>query len=54
MIVNRVGDLGLSLGIMAIFYVFKTVDFATVFATAGYFSEKTFLFLGFEFDSFLE
>ena len=35
-IVNRVGDFGLSLGIMGIFYYFKSVDFATIFATVGW------------------
>jgi len=33
MIVNRVGDVGLALGIFAVFYQFKAVDYATVFAT---------------------
>ena len=30
MLVNRVGDFGLSLGIMAIFSVFKSVDFVSL------------------------
>lgn len=34
MLVNRVGDFGLALGMMAIFYEFKCLDYATVFATA--------------------
>ena len=34
MLVNRVGDFGLALGIMGVFCLFKTVDFATVFASA--------------------
>src|SRR6202451_2620607 len=33
-IVNRVGDFGFALGIFGIFYVFKTLDFDTVFAAA--------------------
>ena len=33
MIVNRVGDVGLALGLFAVFYQFKAVDYATVFAT---------------------
>jgi NADH-ubiquinone oxidoreductase chain 5 len=33
-IVNRVGDFGLALGIFAIFYQFKAIDYATVFAMA--------------------
>lgn len=36
MLVNRVGDFGLALGIMGIFSVFKTIDFATVFACAAH------------------
>ncbi|MFQ5563733.1 MAG: NADH-quinone oxidoreductase subunit L [Parvularculaceae bacterium] len=31
-VVNRVGDFGFALGIMAVFYVFRSVDFDTVFA----------------------
>lgn len=33
LIVNRVGDFALSLGIFAIFFVFGAVDYSTVFAT---------------------
>ena len=51
MLVNRVGDFGLALGIMALFYVFKTVDFATVFACAPYMAGTKFLFCNFEFDA---
>jgi len=36
LIVNRVGDLGLSVGIFAVFYVFGSVDYSTVFATASH------------------
>jgi NADH-quinone oxidoreductase subunit L len=35
LIVNRVGDFGLSLGIFAIFFVFGAVDYSTVFASAS-------------------
>jgi NADH:ubiquinone oxidoreductase subunit 5 (subunit L)/multisubunit Na+/H+ antiporter MnhA subunit len=35
LIVNRIGDFGLSLGIFAIFFVFGAVDYSTVFATAS-------------------
>lgn len=38
-IVNRVGDFGLSLGIMGIFYYFQSVDFATIFATVGWLNQ---------------
>lgn len=48
MIVNRVGDFGFSLGIFAAFCVFNAVDFATMFATAPYYADTTFVFLNFE------
>jgi len=53
MLMNRVGDFGLALGIMAIFSLFKTVDFATVFACAHSLSPKihTFSFCTFEWQS---
>jgi proton-translocating NADH-quinone oxidoreductase chain L len=41
MLVNRVGDFGLALGIMGIFSIFKTVDFTTVFACANQFAGHT-------------
>jgi len=51
MLVNRVGDFGLALGIMGLFYVFKTVDFATVFACAPYIAGTSFIFCNFEVDA---
>ena len=45
MLVNRVGDFGLALGIMSVFSLFRSVDFATVFASASYFKESTIVFL---------
>lgn len=50
MLVNRVGDLGLSLGICAIFLTFKTIDYCTVFALAPECTGITFSFLSFEID----
>ena len=50
MIVNRIGDFGLSLAMFAIFLVFKSVDFTTVFATAPLFVNETFIFFNFEID----
>ncbi len=49
-IVNRVGDFGFALGIMAIFFLFGSVDFDTVFAMAPDMVGKTFVFLGQEVD----
>jgi len=50
MLMNRVGDFGLALGIMGIFAVFKSVDFLTVFATAHEYANLRFIFCTFEFD----
>jgi len=48
MLVNRVGDFGLSLGIMAIFSVFKSVDFLSVFSCAPHFASTFFVFCNIE------
>jgi len=50
MIVNRVGDFALSLGIIAVYFIFKSLDFSTVFALSYLFYEKTFLFLNLQLD----
>ena len=50
-IVNRVGDFGFALGIMAIFFLFNAVGFDTVFAAAPDMAGKTFNFLGWELDA---
>jgi len=49
MLVNRVGDLGLALGICISFLTFKTIDYATTFALIPCVINKTLTFLGFEF-----
>ncbi|MFQ5533330.1 MAG: NADH-quinone oxidoreductase subunit L [Sphingomonadales bacterium] len=49
-LVNRVGDFGFGLGILAIFLVFQSVDYAVVFAAAPALMGQTFQFLGFELD----
>ena len=49
-IVNRVGDFGFALGIFGIFFIFKTLDFDTVFAAAPSMVGKTFLFAGYNVD----
>jgi NADH-ubiquinone oxidoreductase chain 5 len=51
LIFNRIGDLGFLLGILLIFYFFRSVDFAVVFTLTPYFSFTTFKFLTFELDS---
>jgi NADH-quinone oxidoreductase subunit L len=50
-VVNRVGDFGFALGIMAIFLVFNTVDYATVFERAPEMTDSTIGFLGLELDT---
>ena len=47
-IVNRVGDFGLALGIMATFVIFGTIDFAEIFEKAPTLATTTFMFVGFE------
>ncbi len=49
-LVNRVGDFGFGLGIMATFMVFGSVDFDTVFAATPDQAGKTFHFLNWELD----
>jgi len=50
MVVNRIGDFGLALGIFTIFVCFKAVDYATVFSMVPFFAEDTFIFLNYEFN----
>jgi len=51
MIVNRVGDVGLALGIAAIFVTFKSVDYLTVFAMVPLVIDTKHSFLCFDVDS---
>ena len=48
MIVNRIGDFGLALGIFTIFVHYKAVDYATVFAITPLLINKNFNFLIFD------
>ena len=43
MVVNRVADLFFTVGIVATYYVFQSVEFNTVFGLAPYLTESTFL-----------
>ncbi len=47
-VVNRVGDFGLALGVMAIFAVFGSIDFNTIFDQAAGQSQTFFNFLGYQ------
>jgi len=44
MVVNRVADLAFTVGVLAIFYTFQSVEFATVFGLAPYLLNHTILF----------
>jgi NADH-ubiquinone oxidoreductase chain 5 len=50
MVLNRIGDFGLVIGILIIFVEYKAVDYATVFAVTPIFTNKVFSFLSFDFD----
>lgn len=45
MVVNRIGDFGLALGIFTIFLKFKAVDYATVFSMVPFFCNDYIIFL---------
>jgi len=49
MIVNRIGDFGLALGIFTIYITFDTVEYSTVFALVPLFEQDSLNFLGFTF-----
>jgi proton-translocating NADH-quinone oxidoreductase chain L len=49
MLMNRIGDFGLALGIFCIFSSFGAVDYATVFALAPYYLGETINFLNVDF-----
>jgi len=50
MVLNRIGDFGLILGILIIFVKYKSVDYSTVFALTPLFINDTFIFLNIEFN----
>lgn len=50
MVLNRIGDFGLVLGILIIFVQYKAVDYATVFAITPLFVNNEFIFLNFSFN----
>lgn len=49
-ILNRIGDFGLSLGIIFIFTVFYTFDFSIIFTLVPIFINDTFIFFSYEFN----
>nr|AVK39541.1 NADH dehydrogenase subunit 5 [Paralemanea sp.] len=42
LVVNRVGDIGLSLGILTLFYMFRSVEYSTIFACTPFFTDYYF------------
>lgn len=46
LIVNRVADFSLTLGIIAVYFIFKTLDFQVIFTLIPYFYDKTVFFFG--------
>lgn len=48
LIVNRVADLALTIGMVSIFFVFKSLDFHTIFALVPFVVSSQFTFLGYE------
>jgi len=47
---NRLGDIGVTLGIALIFFAFKTLDFELIFSLVPYFYSKQVLFIGYSFN----
>nr|WCH57912.1 NADH dehydrogenase subunit 5 [Hypnea nidulans] len=47
LVVNRIGDFGLSLGIFSAFYIFKSLDYSIIFSTVSLFDNYYFKFLVF-------
>jgi len=50
MILNRIGDFGLVIGILIVFVEYKAVDYATIFAITPIFTNKVYNFLSFDFE----
>jgi NADH-quinone oxidoreductase subunit L len=46
MVINRIGDFGLALGIFSLYYVFNSVEYSTIFALAPFFENEILSFLG--------
>ena len=50
MLVNKIGDFGLALGILGIFQLTKTVDYATLFACVPYLTDSSICFFHWQLD----
>jgi len=51
MLVNRIGDLSLLLGLAILFFFFGTLKYSVIFALVPYIFTMKFFFLGFYFDA---
>ena len=51
MVINRIGDVGLALGVFSLFIIFKTCDYSVVFSLVPYMLGSRYNLLGFEVDS---
>ncbi len=52
MLMNRIGDFGLALGVFVVYEVFQSVQFETVFACAPYLADTRIVFCGFDFHAY--
>ena len=48
LVVNRIADFALTIGMVAIFFIFNSLDFHVVFPLAPFFLNSTFIFLGYD------
>nr|YP_009114077.1 NADH dehydrogenase subunit 5 [Hildenbrandia rubra]AHB62140.1 NADH dehydrogenase subunit 5 [Hildenbrandia rubra] len=51
LIVNRVGDFGLLISALLVFYMFQSVDYSTIFSIVPLLTKKTFVFFSYQLNS---
>lgn len=51
MVINRVGDVGLALGVFSVFALFKSCDYSVIFGLVPYLVETKYDFLGYNVDA---
>ena len=44
-VVNRIGDFGLALGVFTLFYAFRALDYDVVFSLVPLYEKETFFFI---------
>lgn len=52
MLINRIGDMFLTLGLLLVFYLFGSLNYGVVFSLAPYFSESVFTIFNYEISCF--